>query len=164
MAISGFPLLTYNWNSSLLGQHAFNYSFATALLWRRHSRRWKTELSAKNPHYKRPWNRTTRTEGVYWYQQTSHSRGDRIFPSAGKSVHKECRYKYCNKKPNLTNVKMETSGPLEPLSTTSLWAPVNQFFTLLNIVYFAVSLYLFIWEQKKCRCFSSKNVLIFKQL
>ena len=38
------------------------------------------------------------------------------------------------------NLKMETSGPPEPSSTTRLCAPVNQFFTLLNIVYFAINL------------------------
>ena len=65
---------------------------------------------------------------------------------------------FATKKRICPNLKMEASGPPEPSSTTRLCAPVNQFFTLLNIAY------LFIWEQKKCRCFSNQNVLIFKQL
>ena len=42
------------------------------------------------------------------------------------------------------NLKMETSGPPEQPSTTRLCAPVNQFFTLLNNVYFAISLLVYL--------------------
>ena len=57
------------------------------------------------------------------------------------------------------NLKMETSGPPEPPSTTRLCAPVNQFLTLLNIiVYFAISLFIYLGTKKVSMFFQSERL------
>ena len=53
---------------------------------------------------------------------------------------------------------METSEPPEPPSTTRLCAPVNQFFTLLNIVYFAVSLLVYLGTKEVSMFFQSERL------
>ena len=54
-------------------------------------------------------------------------------------IRSPCRYKYCNKKPYLPQCQDGNTR-----TTTRLWVPVNQFLTLMNIVYFAVSLLVYL--------------------
>ena len=53
---------------------------------------------------------------------------------------------------------METSEPPEQPSTTRLCAPVNQFFTLLNIVYFVVSLLAYLGTKEVSMFFQSESL------
>ena len=53
---------------------------------------------------------------------------------------------------------METSGPAEPPSTTRLYAPVNQFLTLLNIVYFVISLLVYLGTKEVLMFFQSERL------
>ena len=52
---------------------------------------------------------------------------------------------------------METSGPPEPPPTTRLCVPVNQLFTLLNIVYFAISLLVYLGTKEVSMFFQSER-------
>ena len=52
---------------------------------------------------------------------------------------------------------METSGPPEPPSTTRLCTPVNEFFTLLNIVYFAISVLVYLGTKQVSMFFQSER-------
>ena len=56
------------------------------------------------------------------------------------------------------NLKMGTSGPPEPPSTTRLCAPVNQFFTLLNIVFFVESLLAYLRTKEVSMFFQSEHL------
>ena len=56
------------------------------------------------------------------------------------------------------NLKMETSGPPEPPSTTRLCTPVNQFFTLLNVVYFVLSLLAYLGTKEVSMFFQSERL------
>ena len=53
---------------------------------------------------------------------------------------------------------METSGPPELPSTTRLCTPVNQFFTLLNIDYFAISLLVYLGTKEVSMFFQSERL------
>ena len=93
-------------------------------------------------------------------QQTSQLRGDKICTSAGQSVHKECRYKFCNK--NLY-LPQSQDGKIRMTITivyhSSSCAPVNQFFTLLNIIVsFAIILLVYLGTKEVSMFFQSERL------
>ena len=55
-------------------------------------------------------------------------------------------------------ISAPTSGPPEPPSTTCLCAPVSQFFTLLNIVYFVVGLLVYLGTKEVSLYFQSERL------
>ena len=98
-----------------LGKNTSKYHFVMALLWRRHSRRWKTVI-CKEPLKTVMKLYSSDTKGV---NKASQLRGDNICTSAGQFVHKECRLNTATKTELwhiIPNVKTKLSGTPEPVN------------------------------------------------
>ena len=82
----------------------------------------------------------------------------RSAPLQGSPFKRSADTNFATKNRICPNLKMETSGPPETPSTTRLCAPVNQFFTLLNIVYFAISLLVYLGTKEAPMFFQSERL------
>ena len=134
-----------------------------ALLWRRHSRRWKIELSArshKNDHEIVQ----LKQKGSNGVDKTSRLRDDKICTSSGQSVYKDCRYKFCNKKPYLPKSQ---DGNIRTTRTTIYHSPLRSsepVFHLTEHCLFCNKPTCLSGNKSSADFFLSQNVLIFKQL